>query len=307
MNEKRRSRGLHRARRFARYVGAAFGRAPRPEAAVLVLGMHRSGTSAVTRIVNLLGLPLGRDEGLLAGDERNAKGYWESANLMLFHEHLLYRLGGSWDAPPALKAGWEDAWQLALMVGRARVAFKDAYGDVRTFAWKDPRTSLTLPFWQRALRPQKALAIVVHRSPVSVAESLQARDGMAKRDALALWEAYNRASLRHVGDLPTTYVAYETLMSDPVATAYQMARFLASNGVAVQEPPVRAIEEFVDPTLRHHATALTDLARDREVTEGQRQLARQLASLSSESARSDARYPLTRAVRKTSRASRKRS
>lgn len=302
MNEKVRPRGLQRAFRLARYVGAAFGPAPHPETAVLVLGMHRSGTSAVTRIVNLLGVPLGREEGLLAGDERNAKGYWESGNLMLFHEHLLSWLGGRWDAPPALKAGWENAWRLALMIGRARVAFKEAYGDVRTFAWKDPRTSLTLPFWRRALRPRKALAIVVHRSPVSVAGSLEARDRMSKRDALALWEAYNRASLHHTGDLPTTFVAYESLMSDPVGTAEQIARFLARHGVAVQEPPVRAIEEFVDPRLRHHTPATTDLAHDRELTAAQRQLAFQLESLSI-----SARYARSPAARKSSRAWRKRS
>jgi hypothetical protein len=171
------------------------------------------------------------------------------------------------------------------MVGRARVAFKDAYGDVGVFAWKDPRTSLTLPFWQRALRPKRALAIVVHRSPLSVAESLQERDGMAKREALALWEAYNHASLRYASDLPTTYVAYERLLGDPVGTAHQIARFLARNGISVQEPPVREIEEFVDPSLRHHAMTLTDLAHDREVTEAQQQLAQLLASLSSQSAR----------------------
>jgi hypothetical protein len=279
------ARGLQRVVRLARYVSAAVGTAPRPETAVLVLGMHRSGTSAVTRIVNLLGVPVGRAEGLLAGDERNAKGYWESANLMLFHEHLLSRLGGRWDAPPPLQAGWENAWGLALMVGRARVAFKDAYGDVRTFVFKDPRTSLTLPFWRRALRPRKALAIVVHRSPVSVAGSLEERDRMAKRDALALWETYNRATLRHTDDLPTTYVAYETLMSDPVGTAERIARFLARHGVPVQKPPVRAIEEFVDPNLRHHTPGITDLAEDREVTAAQRQLAVQLESLSRRSER----------------------
>ena len=108
---------------------------------------------------------------------------------------------------------------------------------------------------------------------------------MAKRDALALWEAYNRASLRHTGDLPTTYVAYEALMSDPVGTAEQIARFLARNGVAVQERPVEVIQDFVDASLRHHAMALKDMEHDREVTAAQRRLALQLESLSRRAAR----------------------
>jgi len=271
---------LHRGRLLARYVGAAVGRAPRPEAVVMVLGMHRSGTSAVARIVNLLGIPIGREDGLLIGDERNAKGYWESENLMFFHEHLLCRLGGRWDAPPRLKPRWERAWSLALMVGRARVAFEDAYGDSRVFVWKDPRTSLTLPFWQRVLRPKKTLAVVVHRNPLAVAESLRSRDDIPKRDALTLWEIYNRASLSNVSGIPVTFVAYESLLSDPIETAGKIARFLDRNGVAVRDAPVRAIEEFVDPGLRHHAAA-DHSAADGDVTALQRKLAERLVSLSS--------------------------
>src|SRR4051794_2356889 len=84
----------------------AVGPAPVLGTGVVVLGMHRSGTSAVTRLINLLGVSVGDTADLVGEDHANRRGYWESYSLSTYQEHLLELLGGSWYRPPALAPGW---------------------------------------------------------------------------------------------------------------------------------------------------------------------------------------------------------
>ena len=71
---------------------------------VLVLGMHRSGTSALTRVLNLLGLDAGRDV-LMGASESNPTGHWEVERLTSFNDRLLDDRGGRWSAPPVCRSG----------------------------------------------------------------------------------------------------------------------------------------------------------------------------------------------------------
>src|SRR5215469_9555194 len=78
--------------------------APTERRAVFVLGMHRSGTSAVTRVLNLLGVELGT--GLMAASPDNERGYWEHLGIVQEHDQLLEALGSSWDDVRALPPDW---------------------------------------------------------------------------------------------------------------------------------------------------------------------------------------------------------
>src|SRR5690349_960994 len=80
---------------------------PPPSAPVCLLGMHRSGTSLASRMMNVLGVSLGPPEQLMLGNEFNPKGYWEHSQLTALNDDLLRQLGGSWHEPPVLSAGWE--------------------------------------------------------------------------------------------------------------------------------------------------------------------------------------------------------
>ena len=76
---------------------------------VFVLGMHRSGTSAVARAVSLLGFSLGDQADLIPPGPDNPRGFWESKSLVVLNDELLSALGGSWDAPPSPSPGWTPA------------------------------------------------------------------------------------------------------------------------------------------------------------------------------------------------------
>ena len=94
---------------------------------ILVLGPHRTGTSATTRILNLLGVVLGRDDQLIGPlPGVNDKGFFENRPLMRFNEALLNQLGGAWMEPPVLDAGWENDAALDTLRPRARALPRSA-------------------------------------------------------------------------------------------------------------------------------------------------------------------------------------
>ena len=120
------------------------------DAGVFVLGMHRSGTSAVTRLVSLLGLATPPDHDLVRPTEKNPKGYWESGVLTRFNEDVLNRFGGTWFSPPMLPADWPTDPRLDGMERLGRALVETVY-PAAPWGWKDPRNSLLLPYWRRVL------------------------------------------------------------------------------------------------------------------------------------------------------------
>lgn len=244
---------------------------------VVVLGMHRSGTSAAARVVNLLGVPMGTAEDLMAPTDDNPKGYWESEALRQANDVFLDTLGGAWDAPPSLDPGWFRGPQWSPLVEQAREMFRMVYGDAREWAWKDPRLCLLLPFWRQALQVDP-VAIVVQRHPLEVWRSLERRDGTGQQEALALWERYTRGALLAATDLPTFVLPYHGLLADPSHWAGRLGAFLASHGIALTPQPDAAerLAEFLDPSLRHAAYPAEQAAEDEALSRQQAALWRLL-------------------------------
>jgi N-terminal domain of galactosyltransferase len=223
---------------------------------VLVLGMHRSGTSAVTRVVSLLGPSLCRPEDLLRGHDGNPRGHWECAPLVAHNEALLERLGARWWCPPDSGAQVAALADDASLAEEARRTFLASHPDQPSLA-KDPRLCLTLSFWRRVL-PEPPAIIWVLRHPVAVAASMRARDGIAEPFGRAVWERHMSLAAEATAGLPVWLTEYTDVIRDPLAWADQAATFLRANGVAAEVPtdPV-GIQAFV----RRDATGLD---RDRE-------------------------------------------
>ena len=121
---------------------------------VVVLGMHRSGTSAATRVISLLGVPLCQPADLLCTHHGNDPGHWESAPLVAENERLLGSLTSSWWCPPRNTDEVAGLASDATRVRASRTIFSGSFPTPQ-WVWKDPRTCLLLPFWRQAL-PMKA-------------------------------------------------------------------------------------------------------------------------------------------------------
>lgn len=150
---------------------------------VLILGMHRSGTSCLAGSLEEAGLYLGE---VNTAAPHNAKGNRESRVIMELQDDLLRANGGDWDAPPG-----EVIWPVDYRARRDAIIA--TYPTDRVWGFKDPRTLLTLSGWLEALPSVRFVGTFRH--PLAVAASLHARNGVAVEKSLALWETYNRLLL----------------------------------------------------------------------------------------------------------------
>jgi hypothetical protein len=192
---------------------------------LMVVGMHRSGTSAVTGGLGALGFGTPHPDDRMGWHESNPD-HWESVSINRFNEGLLALQGGSWEAPPDLTANWENSTALHQVSDLSAVVTA-AYRDPGPLVWKDPRVCLVLPYWRRVLPPPLA-AVLVWRSPLAVARSLRRRDGMHLADGVALWERYNRGALEHLVGVDTYVCKYETVLDDPRGEFTRVSDWLSS-------------------------------------------------------------------------------
>lgn len=223
--------------------------------AVAVVGMHRSGTSMVTRMLAACGLQLGPLHELIGPSSENPAGYWERRPIVALDDALLEVLGMAWDhAPHPLDADWLERPDVQALLGEARELVA-GFGTDATWGWKDPRSSFTVPFWEAAIGSQVAV-VVCARNPLDVAESLERRGRMSERLAIQLWQAYTEAALglrtgrRHV---VTHYDAY---FADPHA---EVARVCQAVGLAPTAEQVAVAAASADTSHRHSSHGLAAL------------------------------------------------
>lgn len=168
---------------------------------VCIGGMHRSGTSMVANLLRLCGLHLGPETDMLPAAADNPEGFWENVNFKSLNDEILRALGGSFDAPPALPPGWHEREVLNPAREKAEAILR-ALVSGEPSGWKDPRNSLTLPFWL-SLLPQMKVVICL-RHPLDVALSERRRwERLYKSNRPALsslpfyitaWKFYDRAA-----------------------------------------------------------------------------------------------------------------
>lgn len=223
-----------------------------PSRAVCVLGMHRSGTSVVSRMLGLLGAYLGPEGSALPPNPDNPKGFWEHRSFVALNDDILSRFNGAWDNPPNVPDGWATSPALGDIRQRARDFIRRDFGNSPLWAWKDPRTCLTIPFWQQLLPAMDYVLCL--RDPVDVAHSLRRRDGFSIEKGVRLWLAYTAAALRSTSNRRRSVVFYEDIMQDSERELERLAAFLDQPLTAAIRQDVR---EFLAPDLYHHRSAIT--------------------------------------------------
>ena len=232
---------------------------PAPRRILLVLGMHRSGTSATTGALQCLGVNLGAK--LYAGQQGiNPKGYFEHSEVADLNDEVLFALGSSWDDILNKPDGW---WtSAALQPFRAEltsILLRDTAVD-GLFAIKDPRTCRLLPWWldvmkEAGITPTFLFAV---RRPAEVFKSLEKRDGFSPDKAFVLWcQHYLEAEFWSRGHARAT-LEFGAFLAQP---ADEMQRVEQALGINFPRAAALARDElaaFVSNDLRHHAGAAAD-------------------------------------------------
>ncbi|MBW8879478.1 MAG: hypothetical protein JF614_31475 [Acidobacteria bacterium] len=224
-----------------------------PAAQVVVLGMHRSGTSVLTGLLRLLGLWAGEEDDFPPADDHNQAGYWEHRGVWSVDEAILQSLGASWSEIADLDLSRLGEGLRARFRERAREIVRDLD---RHGSWiiKDPRLCLLFPFWREIL--ERPLCVLIYREPLPVARSLAARDGIPIPYGIALWEQYTRAALASTRGLPRVLISHRELMADPAAILRRLHRHLVQLDspelARLHVPATEEIRAVVDPALVHH-------------------------------------------------------
>jgi hypothetical protein len=223
-----------------------------PAAQVVVLGMHRSGTSALTGLLRLMGLWAGEDEDFPPADDHNEAGYWEHRGVWSVDEAILRTLGGSWSEVADLDLSRLSRGLHARFRKRAREIVRD-FDRHGSWVVKDPRLCLLFPFWREIL--DQPFCALIYREPLPVARSLAARDGFPISYGIALWEKYTLEALASTRGLPRALISHRELMADPEATLRRLHRDLVRHRPDLAHFPVPTAEEIrtvLDPALVHH-------------------------------------------------------
>jgi hypothetical protein len=216
---------------------------------ILVLGMHRSGTSATAGALARLGFRMG--ERLVPAASDNPKGYFEHAAIVEVNDALFTALDRSWDDIRALPEQWLSTDAAAAARPRALDALAELDG-AEPWAAKDPRICRLLPLWREVFdaRGSSPACLFVLRHPREVAASLATRDAMPLRQACVLWLRHLLEAEAASRGLARCLLQYGDLVRDP---ARVMNAALEVLRIRPPLPVAKAgLDLFIDAGDRHH-------------------------------------------------------
>jgi hypothetical protein len=193
------------------------------QTAILVLGMHRSGTSAVARALNLLGAALPSD--LIPSDaEENPAGFWESAAIIKAHDNFLAKVGSSWSDPLPLPPEAMRSEAAAECRQSLEEILSRDFATAPIFTIKDPRMCRLVPLWLEMLAARGVSVKIVMpiRHPAEVARSLGRRNKTPLDQALAAWLFNTMAAETATRHLPRAIIDYNQLVRAPEVALRQM-------------------------------------------------------------------------------------
>jgi hypothetical protein len=225
--------------------------------ALIVIGMHRSGTSALTRVVNILGAAL--PSQLLELDpaiphETNELGFWEGLEVNTLNNEFLSSIGSSWDDTARIPETVFRSDAARSMRDRIVRHLEAEFKDAPLFAIKDPRIARLAPLWIEALKAFGAEAnfILAFRNPAEVAQSLLKRDQMGRGQSTLLWLRYMLEAERNTRNFRRSFVPYEALLENWRGAARRIAEDCDFVWPRFNAGAELAIDAFVSADRRHN-------------------------------------------------------
>lgn len=231
-----------------------------PRRAVLVVGSHRSGTSALARVLSLLGCDLPkRVMPPLPGS--NELGFWEPEAVVQAHEEFLAKIGSSWDDVAPLPDGAFVSAPALELRRQLSLLLQDEYGTSPLFVVKDPRISRLLPLWFAVLAELRVapVTVIAVRNPLEVAASLKARDGFMTTRSLLLWLRHALDAEQYSRDRPRSIVMYDELLRDWQGVLAKLGADLDIKWPLKSYRASVEVENFLSEQHRHHVFDWNDL------------------------------------------------
>jgi len=227
--------------------------------ALIILGMHRSGTSLLTGLLSQVGVVMGRR--LYAPQKGvNEKGFWEHEDIVDTHDELLLHLGSQWDDLLPLDKEWWKADVVQPFTDRLIGLVRRDFSSAPVWTLKDPRMCRLLPLWFHIFASLQVnpIFICMNRNPFEVVASLQKRDGFSREKALVLWLSHSLSAELYSRGQQRVFIDFDQVVQNSAEALLKIEREAnLAFPVSVKEAS-KKIEGFVSPGLRHHKAGETE-------------------------------------------------
>ena len=214
-------------------------------AAVVVLGMHRSGTSILTRALQAHGCALSSE--LLGANPSNPSGHWESSVAISINDKMLADLGRSWDDLRELPPAWMQGPEAQEAKARIKILLDGDFRNERLWAIKEPRMCRLAPLWIEAITELgfEAKVVMAVRHPREVALSLLRRDGMPTAHGVLLWTQYMLDAEAATRGLRRVVVGHQQISGDWRSTMARVGMALGVEWPASEAVAAEVLDQVI--------------------------------------------------------------
>ncbi|PGB03770.1 sulfotransferase family protein [Bacillus toyonensis] len=218
----------------------------------LVLALHRSGSSAVAGVLDLLGVNMG--DNLLAATPANAKGYFENVNFVMTNEKILEVLNMTWMTPRLRRKNFESEFQLVqskLLLDECKNVFSKEIKLI--WGLKDPRILLTFDVWKSYLEETSNITYIFVWRPLDESiKSLAYRDNIDLKLAKDILNIYYKNLIYYREELQKTNedivdIYFKDLLKEPEIFVQKINLRLNQDN----NYNLNLIKEFLDIDLKH--------------------------------------------------------
>lgn len=237
------------------------GRASRQGACIIVAGMHRSGTSALTRVLNLMGAALPKN--VLGADMHNPTGHWEPTELLELHKRFLDETGSGWDDWRPLDPALLNPAKLQRYRAEITQIIQSEYDTTSLFVIKEPRISRFIWLYKDVLASMNVdiCYVIMQRNPLAVMASLADRDGFTRKFSGLVWLRHQLEAEKATRGARRAIVSYENLVTDWQAETKKIAGAL---DLTLQAEGNEEIGGYVSGAHQHHRATQEMLNNDPE-------------------------------------------
>lgn len=226
--------------------------------AYFILGMHRSGTSALGGVLDLMGLEFGSD--LMKATKGNPKGHFENMFVYRLNEKILKENDFTWDSY------YFDFNKISLnkkekYIKEAKKVIGSEFMNADKFVIKDPRICLLFPIWEEAcLELSIDIKIILpYRNPLEVAQSLKARNSFSLEKGYLLWLVHFLWAENHSRAYERMFISFEELLEELQLTLERLKKFI---DIDLTQLELDEINNFLDVDIKHNNISLEDFPKD---------------------------------------------
>jgi hypothetical protein len=217
---------------------------------LIVLGMHRSGTSSLTGALHFTGFDIGKS--IMPPADENPKGFFENTRIVDLNDKILEELFNFWSDTLFIPDGW---WKSDLFEEHKRILIDILRGEFsgeKPVLLKDPRLCIVLPLYLDVFRQEgiEPVFLICVRNPLDIANSLKKRNNMPLEKSTLLWMDYQLKAELYSRDFPRLFISYSLFLQDPQKIT-EMVITLSGFDLRLDDRARKEIASFVDPELTH--------------------------------------------------------